>query len=202
LVVLAASTYFLAAYVGKRSAQAISFPIDLRVGTTKSPSFRADYSEPYEVGLEVERRLPFERLNCLLGVYDIAGPPRLPSYCGPADSPLDLSWTVYENGRVVGRGATDVGQYASYGPTVTRTISTVNLRPLRTYRIEVTSRRDASVLAPTHPRVTLAVHPMVWLGEWQFRSLAVLVAIGLGILGLGLLGLSAVRWILRAGRRA
>ncbi|WP_421936739.1 hypothetical protein [Phenylobacterium sp.] len=189
--------------VGRRAPVAVSFPIDLRPGVTSSPVFRAAYNEPYGVGLEVERVMPFETTNCLLGARDLTGPDyERPAYCGDTPSPVDLEWVLYEGAQTVERGRAESGQAAAYGPTITRNLGTARLRPGHDYRIEVRSNRDASALAPARPRITLEVHPMVWKDEWVLRSLGVLAALGVGVFGACMMIVGGVRWMLEKARLA
>lgn len=48
-------------------SRALTLPIDLKPGTTRSPEFHVDQKVNYLVELEVERNIPFNELNCLLG---------------------------------------------------------------------------------------------------------------------------------------
>jgi len=189
--------------VGRRATEAVSFAVDLRPGVSRSPAFRAAYDEPYEVGLEVDRTLPFKSTECLLGVRETSGPGDVrPGPCGEAPSPVDLEWAVYEGAHVVARGRAEPGQAVAYGETITRWLGEVRLRTGRDYSVEVRSNRDVSALAPARPRITLEVHPMVWKDEWVLRSLGFLAAMGIGAMGACLAVAGGVMWALEKVRAA
>lgn len=190
-----------AQYLGVRAARAVTFPIDLRPGVTHSPVFHADYDQRYEVNVEVDRSLPFEKIHCLLG-EQIPGIPATPGRCSNAPSPLALEWVAFEHGREIARGDTQPGQFGGYGPTITRTIGRVGLRPGHSYQMEIRSLKDASALATTNPRISVEVHPSVWEDEWVIRSLVALISLLVDLFGVTYLLGAAWMWFRSSNPRA
>ena len=195
LLGLAMLIYLGANHLGRRDPVAVSFPIDLRLGVTRSPTFQADYAEDYEIGLQANRALPHKITRCLLGDTLTAIGGATPEPCPEGLHSVELEWTLFEAGRAIDRGATVVGQPGSYGQDITREFGKAKLRPGRSYMIEVRSLRDTSALAPAHPRVKLEVHPMVWLNEWQWRSFVALGALVLAALSAFSALSSIVAWL-------
>ena len=179
-------------YLGVRETQALTLPIDLRPGVTRSEPFGADYAARYEVGLQVDRKLPFETTRCLLGEV---GPDQ-----GQGDrscdqpSPLALTWEVFHGPVRVAHGGTAPGQSGAYGSDITRQIGDAALEPREDYVIEVTSHQDASALAPANPRVVLEVHPSVWKDEMVIRSLIIIPLLLIVVWGLWTQAVGAVWW--------
>lgn len=195
-ILFVAMLVFLAAsYLGRRDPVAVSFPIDLRPGLTRSPTFQADYAETYEIGLQADRILPFKITRCLLGDTITAIGGSTPEPCPEGLYPVELQWTLFEAGRAIESGATVAGQPGAYGATITREFGKVRLSPHHTYMIEVRSLRNTSALGPAHPRVKLEVHPMVWMDEWALRSLIALGAVAVAALSTIWVFCSLIAWL-------
>lgn len=194
-MVVAMLIFLGASYVGKREPVAVSFPIDLRPGLTRSPTFQADYAEDYEIGLQADRTLPFKTTRCLLGDTMTAIGGATPEPCPEGLHPVELQWTLFEAGRAIESGATAVGQPGAYGPTITREFGKVRLSPHHAYMIEVRSLRNTSALARAHPRVKLEVHPMVWMDEWALRSFIALGAIAVAAISAIWALCSIIAWL-------
>lgn len=168
---------------------ALSFPVDLRPGVTRSPSFTADYDHLYIAELVVDKGDEDEFIRCLLGA------PREPAGATCKDpSPLAVSWTIYVDGRPgAPRGTSSDDSWQRIlvrEGEAAREIGGVNLERGRTYMIEVRSSRDASVLKPLNPRIQLAVHPLAFKDD--------IVTMGFVALGSLVAGFVALFWIAAA----
>jgi hypothetical protein len=131
----------------------VSFPIDLKPGVTRSPAFRVNLSTDYEIELEVDRSLPLDQLNCLLGIhYD-------QKVCTKLPSPILLNWVVLSDGTAIKKGASEDIRAGSWGPTVARTIGRMAFEKDRDYFMDVMSLRDVSMLAAATPRISIVVNP-------------------------------------------
>lgn len=163
-----------------------SFPIDLRAGIhSQSPSFRTDLTTTYLIELEVERNIPFEELNCLLGVD-----PGLPDNCRATPSPVDIKWSVFSTGKLVAKGVSKDQHDGAWGATISRTIGSFQGNKGYEYLVQIESVKDASILAPAKPHITIRVHPIESKGHFVFAQLLVWVASIVAIVGL--------LWLLKA----
>jgi hypothetical protein len=78
--------------------------ISLARGTVKQ-SFRLNYTGPYSMGIEVQRKFPHALLQCLMG---IKGPELLdPATCKENPAVLRYVWSLTCNGRAVQVGSSD-----------------------------------------------------------------------------------------------
>ena len=88
-------------------------PISLSVGHITQP-FTVNFTGTYTVRIEADRKLPFETLQCLLGV---GLQERLPEgQCKKIPAVLNASWTLTESGQIIKAGTSptaDGGVYAN-----------------------------------------------------------------------------------------
>lgn len=159
-----------------------SFAIDLRPGVSKSPSFKTDLAAEYLIELEVERNLPFEQINCLLGIN-----PGLSASCETTPSPLEIRWWVTSEGKTIAQGTSDQEKTGAWGATVSRTIGRFQASNRQAYVVHIESLRDASILRTTNPRITVRVHPMLAKEHYVFTQL--IWWGGVGIFGAGVVWL-------------
>jgi hypothetical protein len=161
----------------------VSFAIDLRPGiTSRSPPFSVNLTTNYLIELEVERNLPFEQLNCLLGVGEALGLEK----CQAMPSPVELKWSVFSpSGKLVAQGASgQVHDGAWSSGTIDRTIGSFQGDKGNEYLVQVESLKDASVLAPTNPRITVRVHPFGSKGHYVVSGMGMAFGIVIAIMGL------------------
>lgn len=157
-----------------------SFPIDLRAGIhSQSQSFRTDLTTTYLIELEVERNMPFEELNCLLGVD-----PGLPDNCHAIQSPVDIKWAVFTTGKLVAEGVSKDRHDGAWGETISRTIGSFQGNKGNDYLVQVESEKDASILAPAKPRITIRVHPAESKGHYVLAQALALIALIVAIVSL------------------
>jgi len=130
----------------------VSFPIDLRPSISQSPVFIVNLTTDYLIELELERNLPFDQLNCLLGI-DTDG-------CRSMPSPIELRWIVLSSGRNIAEGTSQQQHDAAWSTTVSRAIGRFRAVKGDEYLLQVQCLTDASVLMRTNPRITVRVHPI------------------------------------------
>jgi hypothetical protein len=134
----------------------VNFPVNLEQGMTQSQQFSVGMDAEYLVELEADRALPFEQLNCLLGVD-----PGAPIPCDGV-SPVELIWQVTSanpNG-VVAAGDSREHESGAWGDRVSRTMGSFTAKKSHEYVLKVVSKRDGSALMPAHPRVVVRQHPL------------------------------------------
>ncbi len=71
----------------------LSEPISLQVGTITTKEFVTDIDDWFQINLEVERNIEFDRLNCLLGVRN--------DYCTDIKSVVAINWFVISNSTII-----------------------------------------------------------------------------------------------------
>ena len=104
LVCLAvASTTFGAwfLWLQTRIDKPVDVPVLLTIGRVHIPEFRINLSGPYEISVEAKKRIPFDTLNCLLGM----SPP--PQKCDQ-QAIVQATWAVTSNGVVIAKGRVTV----------------------------------------------------------------------------------------------
>ncbi|HEY1209655.1 MAG TPA: hypothetical protein VGE85_09820 [Terracidiphilus sp.] len=80
----------------------IDMPVSLAVGTVRTPEFIAQ-NHYYLIIIQVEKRLPFSDMMCLLGLSD--GP--LDPYNCDKEPLLQADWTVLNDGHIIAKGSMD-----------------------------------------------------------------------------------------------
>jgi len=156
----------------------ITFPVDLRVGSTRSPESTVHAATAYQVELEVDTPVPDE-LRCLfLGTLD--------RECA-ADTSLDVSWQILRQAKVVGSGRSraEPGGTTSGGGAVSRVLGWQRLDPGEGYTVELSSTRDASALQSLKPRVRLAMRAGAKEEYLEIPSLVAFVELIIGAVSAG-----------------
>lgn len=167
--------------------RALTLPVDLKPGTTSSPEFRVDQKTRYLVELEVERNIPFDELNCLLGESTSRRP------CA-VKSVVDIQWTMMSGSKEIASGASRNEKGGGYGPTITKTLGRFEGSPRTPYVLKVASLMDGSALASANPRIVVQVHPMDYKGYFVIAQLMAMGAMGIAVIG----GIWLLIWAVRA----
>lgn len=170
----------------------VSFAIDLRPGvTTRSPLFSVNLTTNYLIELEVERNLPFEQLNCLLGVGEAVDLKK----CQTTPSPVDLKWSVItSSGRQVAQGDSELKHDGAWSNTIIgRTIGEFHGEKGGEYIAQVESLRDASVLAIANPRITIRVHSIQSKTHYVVAGVGIWIGVLLASIGLLWLAIKVLR---------
>jgi hypothetical protein len=82
----------------------VDIPISLALGTVRTPEF-AVVAEYYTIMIQIEKPLPFDRLQCMLGVTDGTALDLRLNGCGQDEPILRADWTVWDESRVVAKGS-------------------------------------------------------------------------------------------------
>lgn len=174
-----------------RDPVAVSFPIDMKPGATRSSTFRADYDGLHIVGLVADGG-DSKRPQCILGGDASTKAP-------PCDSvpPVALAWTIFDHDKPVAEGGTaspDRTWQTTYQGEggVTREIGSAMLKRFHAYQIEVRSLQDARVLAPIHPRIKVQAHPRAFRRGAVILSL--MFSVSTVVAGLAALRLALLIW--------
>jgi hypothetical protein len=166
----------------------VDVPVSLTVGQMRTSEFKINQNALYEIAIDAERNIPYQTLNCMLGVEDI-----YPERCKGTPSVIRASWVLTSNGAIVAHGSSDESKGGAWSVTVSRDIGSFRLEKGKRYVLDVDILTDGTILQTTHPRLKVGVHPEYYQ-ENMFMSLFVTAFAGiLGIIGAVLLLVGLLR---------
>jgi hypothetical protein len=167
----------------------VNLAIPLSVGSLPPIQFTTNLRALYLIDIEVERKLPFERLNCLLGVD--TNEKRLAS-C-PEAPVIGASWVLSNHGVIVASSSTAENKGGVWAAdTIARQIGSF-MSEKQNYTLVVQILANGSVLASCSPRLKVEVHPQSYEDD-AFVDLEVLILSAIAVVsGAIMLVLSARR---------
>ena len=136
--------------------QPLTLPVNLQHGATQSQPFTVGISADYLVELEADRAMPFEQLNCLLGIDT-----GTPIQCDGVAS-VELTWQVTSSNPagIVAEGNSGGPGSGAWSDTVSRTLGSFPAKKGDEYVLKVVSTKNGSALMPANPRVVVRQHPL------------------------------------------
>ena len=143
-------------------------------------SFRTDLDTDYLLEIDVERRIEFEQLNCMLGIETL-----FPERCRGLPSLIDISWRVLSNSKTIGEGNANHFKGGGWEPTIQREIGSFRASKGHSYSLDLVVNRDAGSLNIANPKITVAAHPSEYKGNIILAQL-----IGMGATLVALAGLA------------
>jgi hypothetical protein len=143
-----------------------NFPLNMRSVLSQSTKFKVNFTANYEINVDVERNLPFEQTNCLLGIETI-----YPDRCKNTNPVIKMKWHVLSGGAQIAEGNSDEVNSGGWGQTISRTIGRFQGEKGKEYLVIIESLHDLSILAPTNPKIKVEVHPMAYEGNFIIASL-------------------------------
>lgn len=165
----------------------VDLPISMAIGHVHTSEFKVNRNAPYDIELEVQKKIPFDLLNCLLGTSMAATSTDLQE-CPDRPSVVRMSWVLKSNGHVVARGSTDdhrVGAWA--GDTISRDLGYFQTQSGRPYVLDVDVLKDGSALGPGNPRLKVKVSAAIYEDEVLGTAIVGVLAVGLALVGVILL---------------
>jgi hypothetical protein len=166
----------------------VDTPISLTVGHIRTPEFKINQNALYEIAIDAERNIPYQTLNCLLGVEDI-----YPERCKDTPSVIRASWVLTSNGAAVAHGSSDEFKGGGWSVTVERDIGSFRLSEGKRYVLDVDILNDGTLLQATHPRLKVGVHPEYYEGNMVSSLFVTAFACLLGLIGTVLLLIGLLR---------
>jgi hypothetical protein len=162
-------------------------PAPLSVGHLRTPEFKVNQNAFYIIEIEVGKTIPFETLNCLLGVEST-----YQERCKGTPSVVHATWTLTSSGAVVARGSAEEFKGGGWtNDTISREIGSFNSEKGRRYVLEVDILSDGTRLEAGHPRLKVGVHPQHYednmvmsLFVTLFTAICVLIGVVLLLVGL------------------
>jgi hypothetical protein len=147
------------AWLQTRSTRPVYIPIALTQGEIKSGGFKINLSGQYTLAIEAKKTIPFDTLNCLLGVLPVGE-----QKCDRV-SVVRASWTLTDSGKVIKESTSDTDDVGSWSQkTIERELGTFWLQRGRSYTIRVQSLDDGRSLATTDPHLKIEIHPDFYEG--------------------------------------
>jgi hypothetical protein len=171
-----------------RSTRPVYVPVSLAPGEIKTDDFKTNLSGQYTLTIEAKKTMPFDTLNCLLGVS------MLPEKCNRV-SVLKADWTLTDRGKAIQKGRSDTDDGGSWAQdTIERELATFWLQRGHAYTIRVQSLDDGRAIAPTDPHLKIEIHPGFYEGTMFFGYFLLTWCKRVMIAGGGVLALSGVMW--------
>jgi len=191
ILVVAPASVFLSWYarLQTRSTRPVYLPVSLTTGEVKSSDFKTNLSGQYTLTVEAKKTIPFETLNCLLGVSTLSEPK-----CDHV-SAVKARWMLTDSGKAIHQGTSDTDDVGTWSQdTIERELGTFWLQSGHSYTIRTQSLIDGGSLAPTDPHLKIEIHPdyyegNAFLGYFLFRWCK-----WIGIVGCAILAFSGLRW--------
>jgi hypothetical protein len=169
-------------------------PIPLNAGVFRSENFSVDMPARYHVEIEVDRLLPFERLECLLG----GSPKAEPNLCGGRPPLLNLSWEVYDQSGTRLEIPYEIGGIGSSQTTVSRLLGNFSGKKGQSYFVLLNLMTDATPLRNLRPHLVVREASHVYKGNLALAQVLALPGWGFGVVGsVWLLGLALRAAVIR-----
>jgi len=133
-------------------------PISLSVGHIREPFSLNFTSSDYRMGIEVERKLPHETLQCLLGIKDYVPE----GQCKSIPPVLHFNWTLTQNGRILESGSSDSILGGAYtDATVENQFGSFDGKRGQRYVLDLNILQDGSALSVAKPKLVIGVSGFV-----------------------------------------
>ena len=174
------------AWSQSRTYVPVDMPVSLSVGHVRTSDFKLNLRKLYLIEIEARKALPFDALNCMLGIKGV-----ISDKCENVPSVLEASWSLSNAGAVVVSGSSTNNRGGDWtNHTIARQLGSFVAEPGRLYRLDVDVSTDGSSLNQTNPHLKIAVHPQYYEESalWDipfFLASVVLVVLGATILWKG-----------------
>jgi hypothetical protein len=160
----------------------LNLPVSLKAGRIETPEFLTSRSIDYGISIEVERKIEFQRLKCLLGMDYYNEQER----CAATPSLIDVSWVLSSGGNVITEGDSSKSPGGYFAGAVGRTIGQFRAEGGKRYSLELTLRKDASELDKGHPTIKVDIlDPFEYKGRIvhaQLWGMAAMVSVVISLL--------------------
>lgn len=134
------------------ASEPLEIPSSLHAGEHISREFTARQNHLYLVGIEIQKALPFDESNCLLGISEPPDPP-----CGSV-RPMVAEWTLQNRGKVIARGSDSDRHSGSWGnDSIQCVLGTFRATAGENYVLDMHFVEGADQLAAAHPRVKVSL---------------------------------------------
>jgi len=196
IVFISAGIAFYAArilWLSTRANRPVNIPISMAVGHVRTPVFKVNRNAIYAIDIEVQKAIPFETLNCLLGTAMGSNSTTLQE-CPDRPSVVKVSWVLSSEEQNVARGSTDDFRSGAWGnESISRSLGTFRSRSGRPYVLDVDVLADGSALGAGNPHLKIEVSSAVSEDEIVGSAILLLAMIVVVLIGVVLLSVSFFR---------
>jgi hypothetical protein len=169
----------------------VDIPISLAEGQFRTPDFETNLKAQYIIEIKVQKKIPFDTLNCLLGVERDHSQSEK---CTNIPSAVNASWILSSQGTVVARGSTTETTGGDWEvDAIARQIGSFRADKGHRYTLDINVLTDGSSLAVGNPRLKVEVHPSYYEGSAFGDISFVLAAVGLILAGIIMFTASTLR---------
>lgn len=136
-----------------RKAVLVDEPIVLTPHHLKR-EFKLNYTNYYDIEIDCKKVLPFDTIQCLLGLHDwYAGFPGAPN-CAGTPAALEVAWKLTSNGELVKEGSTpNILGGAYYNDSVGAELVSFLGKAGKEYQLDLDVLQNGPRLAATRPRL-------------------------------------------------
>lgn len=161
----------------------VDIPISMAMGHIKSPILKINRSAPYEIEIEVQKNIPFDTLNCLLGT---AMAPRSTALqqCPDRPSVVNMSWALTSKGETIARGSSQDRRSGDWSNnSIARLLGTFQGQRGRSYELSVDVLADGSALSAGDPHLKVEVSSAVYEDDAVGSAILFFAMVALVVLG-------------------
>src|ERR1700743_1563542 len=167
-----------ALWLSSRTNHPVDVPISMVPGHVRTREFKTNLNAPFTIDIEVQKTIPFDTLNCLLGTAMGTMTTSLQE-CPDRPSVVKASWVLTSDGGVVAQGSSDDYRSGAWmNDSISRELGHFQSQSGRKYVLDVNVLADGAALVPGNPRLKVEVHPEVYEGNMVWSALLFL-AMGL-----------------------
>jgi hypothetical protein len=182
-----------AIWLATRTNRPVDDPISMAIGHVRTRDFKVNLNALYTIDIEVLKKIPFDTLNCLLGLGMSFTSSALQE-CPNRPSVVKATWTLSSDGQTVANGSSDDARLGSWGnDSISRILGSFHGENGRRYVLDVDVLADGSSLALGNPRLKVEVHPMFYEDVMVGGAAVSLTALVLVLIGGILLVISSVK---------
>jgi hypothetical protein len=161
----------------------VNMPISMSIGRVQTPFFKLNRDAPYDIEIEVQKKIPFDVLNCLLGTAMAPTSTEL-TECPNQPSVVKIAWVLESEGQIVSTGSTDTYRRGAWGNySVARELGYFQGKKGQRYVLNLEVLTDGTALLPGNPRLKVGVDPSVYEGDLVGNAILLLVMLLFGLTG-------------------
>jgi hypothetical protein len=162
----------------------VNVPIAMTVGHVRTPVFKVNRAAFYDIEIKVQKTIPFEILNCLLGTAMAQSSTDLQE-CPDKPSVVKASWILSSDGKIVAQGSTDDLRSGAWeNNSISRELGFFKSQKGRPYVLDVDVLAGGSSLAAGNPHLEVEVSPAVYEDEMVLGAILFFLAAGLILVGM------------------
>lgn len=155
----------------------VNIPLAMTIGHVRTAEFSVNVRSRYQIEIEVEKKIPFDTLNCLLGMAGATATP-----CPDAEV-VNAGWKLFSGENIVREGSSADDRGGAWAnDTISREIGEFEGSPGGHYRLEVDILTDGARLAAGNPRLKVSVSPDFLEGAGFLTALRIAPAAGMLLL--------------------